>query len=111
MTAGRAARRLPPDLRCLNAGCPDHGKLGAGNLYGRGWTDRGRRIRKIRCRTCGREFSERKGTLLYRTKLPPEKAAAILRRLAAGEGIRKIARETATHRATIDRFKRKDDGI
>jgi hypothetical protein len=52
----------------------------------------GGRWRILRCTTCKTEFSERKGTPLWRTRMPPEKAAAIASHLKEGCGIRKTAR-------------------
>ncbi|PON17665.1 hypothetical protein C2W62_11945 [Candidatus Entotheonella serta] len=55
-------------LACVNAECPLHRKTHQGNLgvrkvYGRD------AIRLLRCRTCGEEFSERRGTALVNTKV------------------------------------------
>ena len=47
---------------CQNKTCPDHGQRGHGNLYFRGWSGQGQRIRMVYCRTCKKSFSERKGT-------------------------------------------------
>ena len=60
---------------CQNRDCPDYGRRGAGNLtvpmrYGP------QRRRLLRCRTCKARFSERKGTPLFDSRLPPEKAGA-----------------------------------
>jgi hypothetical protein len=67
---------MPEDLSrfcCLNEHCPDHGRRGAGNLtvcarYGKD----GRR-RMLYCRSCKARFSERKGTPLFDSRLPPAK--------------------------------------
>jgi hypothetical protein len=75
---------------CLNPDCPDHGKRGHGNLtvparYGPN------RIRVLRCSTCKARFSERKGTALFNTRLPTDKAVAVLAHVAEGVGTRKTA--------------------
>ena len=59
---------------CLNSDCPEHGKRGAGNLTvtGRYGPDKQRRL--LRCRACKVRFSERKGTPLFDSRLPPESA-------------------------------------
>jgi hypothetical protein len=64
-------------LACVNAACQLFGHTGAHNLvirkvYGHD------RMRLLRCRTCGEEFSERRGTALFHTKLPEEQAASII---------------------------------
>lgn len=79
------------DLCCVNPECADAGKRGAGNLsvrHGKG----GGRWRILRCKTCRTEFSERKGTALWGTRMAPEKAEDIARHLQEGCGIRKTGR-------------------
>jgi LacI family transcriptional regulator len=87
---------------CLNPDCDDHGQRGHGNLtvtarYGP------RRTRMLRCRTCQHRFSERKGTPLFDTRLPPDTVAAILAHAAEGVGTRKTARLLGVHRDTVTR--------
>ena len=53
------------DLRrhcCQNPRCVAYGSFGAGNLTTSGYVDRGKAIRLLLCRTCGKRFSSRKGT-------------------------------------------------
>ena len=69
----------------LNPKCPDHGKRGHGNLtatarYGP------RRTRMLRRLTRTARFSERKGTPLFGTRLPPAAVADILAHAAEGGG-------------------------
>ena len=83
----------PPlsELCCVNPDCADQGRYGLGNLVvrrGKG----GGRWRVLRCRTCRQEFSERKGTALWHSRMPPEKVIDIAQHLAEGCGIRKTAR-------------------
>jgi transposase-like protein len=75
----------------VNPSCADRGQPGRGNLSVRVGKGRGR-WRVLRCSTCKKEFSERKGTPLWGTRMPPDKAAAIAKHLAEGCGIRKTAR-------------------
>ena len=87
---------------CLNPDCADHGRRGHGNLtvtarYGP------RRTRMLRCRTCQHRFSERKGTPLFDTRLPPQTVADILAHTAEGVGTRKTARLLGVHRDTVTR--------
>jgi transposase-like protein len=88
---------------CLNPHCPDHGTRGAGNLtvpmrYGP------HRRRLLRCRTCKARFSERKGTPLFDSRLPKEKALAVLRHLADGCGARQTGRLAGVDKDTVVRF-------
>ena len=63
---------------CQNKRCPDYGKQGLGNLYQHQWVDRTtKRIRNLRCRTCQRECSERKGPPWYRAHLTQAQGLAL----------------------------------
>ncbi len=84
-------RRPLAELCCVNLECPDRGQRDLGNLSVRNGKGGGR-WRILRCCTCGTEFSERKGTPLWGTTMPPDKAAAIASHLKEGCGIRKTAR-------------------
>ena len=92
---------------CQNPRCPDYGKKGWGNLYQHSWVDRRtQRIRNLRCRTCQRECSERKGTPWYRAHLTPEQGRAVAQHLAEGDGIRKTARLVGVEQNTVLRWHR-----
>jgi hypothetical protein len=99
-------RHEPDDLStfcCQNSQCPDYGKRGHGNLtvpmrYGP------QRLRLLRCRTCKARFSERKGTPLFDTRLPPGQVAAVLHHLAEGVGVRKTSRLLGVNKNTVVRY-------
>jgi len=66
---------------CQNPDCPDYGQRNHGNLtvcmrYGK----HNRRL--LYCKTCKARSSERKGTPLFDTRLPDDKAQAVLAHLA-----------------------------
>ena len=89
---------------CQNASCPDYGLRGRGNLraafrYG---PDKQRRM--LACRTCRRRFSERKGTALFGTRLPHDKALAVFRHLQDGCGVRQTARLSGVDKDTVVRY-------
>ena len=91
---------------CLNSECRDHGKRGAGNLtvtsrYG---PEKARHM--LRCRTCQARFSERKGTLLFDSRLPPEKVGSVLEHIAEGCGVRQTGRLCRVNRGTVGRLSR-----
>jgi LacI family transcriptional regulator len=98
--------RPDDDLRrfcCLNRDCPDYGQRGASNLtvpmrYGP------QRLRLLRCRTCKARFSERQQTPLFDSRLPADKAAAVLRHLADGCGVRQTARLVGVNKDTVTRL-------
>lgn len=84
--------KLPLEsLACVNDECKVYGQKGQGNLrvgkvYGKD------EIRYLRCRCCGKEFSERKGTALWNCKLPEAKAIGIAEQLAEGMSYQGTAR-------------------
>src|SRR4051812_2718757 len=91
---------------CLNFRCPEHGKRGAGNLtvtsrYG---PDKARRM--LRCRTCKARFSERRGTPLFDSRLPPGRAESVLEHVAEGCGVRQTGRLCKVNRGTVGRLSR-----
>jgi LacI family transcriptional regulator len=88
---------------CQNPDCPLYGRRDAGNLsvcdhFGRN------RHRLLYCNACKARFTEFKGTPLYNSKLPHEKALAILRHLADGCGVRQTARLVGVNKDTVTRF-------
>ena len=91
---------------CLNPSCPDCGKRGGTNLAVRGRLGAQKQYRILRCRTCEARFSERKGTPLYRSHLPEEKAVSILEHRNEGCGVRQTERLVKVHRDTVMRYGR-----
>jgi transposase-like protein len=90
---------------CPNTTCPDFGKVGAGNImlytrYGR------KQVRLLVCKTCGKTFSELKGTLFWDSRLDWEKIESIYRTLLEGQGIRATARQHGLSKNTVKRYLR-----
>jgi hypothetical protein len=54
-----------PNPPCVWFNCP-----GAGTIVHRSWTGQPKQIERLRCTVCSREFSEREGTWMARSKLP-----------------------------------------
>lgn len=96
--------RSPLDsLACVNARCELYGQAGAGNLtvrkvYGKD------RIRYLRCQACGAEFSERKNTALWNTKVRETKAVAVGEHLAEGCSLKGTARLVKVDASTVRRL-------
>lgn len=93
-------------LACVVPACELYGQTGKGNLrvrkvYGLD------KIRYLRCNCCGQEFSERKNTALWNTKIPESRAVAVSRQLAEGTSMKGTARLTHTSRDTVRRLTRK----
>lgn len=98
----------PPleSLACVNPDCDLYGQKGGNNLtirkvYGRD------NIRYLRCRCCQQEFSERKNTALWNSKIPEEKAVSVAEHLADGCGIKSTARLVKVDPSTVRRLNRK----
>ncbi len=88
---------------CMNEGCTLYGQKGQDNLtvrktYGKDG------IRYLRCRCCGTEFSERKHTALWNTKVPEEKAVAVAEHLAEGCSLKATARLAKVHPSVVRRL-------
>ena len=90
---------------CLNPGCPDRGKRGAGNLSVRARYGPQKR-RLLYCHSCKARFSERKGTPLFDCRLPEHKAQAVLEHLNDGCGVRQTERLVKVNRNTVMRLGR-----
>jgi LacI family transcriptional regulator len=91
---------------CQNEHCPDHGRRGAGNLTVCGRYGKQQQHRLLYCRTCRARFSERKGTPLFGSKLPEDKAVSLFQHLAERCGVRSTARLLGVNRNTVVRYSR-----
>jgi transposase-like protein len=58
------------------------------------------------CRTCRSRFSERKGTPLFGSKLPQDKAVSLFQHLAERCGVRSTARLVGVNRNTVVHYSR-----
>jgi hypothetical protein len=90
---------------CQNRMCPDYGKVGAGNIalytrYGR------KQVRLLICSTCGKTFSELKGSPFWDSRLDWETIEKIYRTLLEGNGIRATARLHGLSKNTVKRYLR-----
>jgi transposase-like protein len=64
------------------------------------------RLRLLRCRSCGEEFSERRGTALFNTKLPESTAEDVINHLDEGCSVRATARLVKVAKETVARLLR-----
>jgi len=92
-------------LACVNAECPRFRQTGQGNLVIRKVYSRDA-IRLLRCRSCGEEFSERRGTALFNTKVSEAKATEVIDHLTDGCSVRSTARLTKVCKETVARLLR-----
>lgn len=98
----------PPlkSLACIEADCELYGQPGQSNLtvrkkYGKD------EIRYLRCTCCGSEFSERKGTALWNTKVREEKAVSVANHLSEGCSLESTARLVQVDISVVNRLSRK----
>jgi transposase-like protein len=90
-------------LACVNADCQQFGRPGQGHLairkiYGND------RIRLLRCGSCHEEFSERRNTALFNTKVSEAKAEEVIDHLDEGCSVRATSRLTKTAKVTVARL-------
>lgn len=64
-------------------------------------------IRYLRCRTCQEEFSERKNTALWNTKIREAKAVSIAEHLSEGNSIKGTSRLLRVDPGTVRRLNKK----
>jgi IS1 family transposase/transposase-like protein len=90
-------------LACVNERCESYGQKGQNNLtvrktYGKD------EIRYLRCQYCGKEYSERKGTALWNTKVSEDKAIAVAEHLAEGCSLKATARLAKVNASVVRRL-------
>jgi IS1 family transposase len=79
MTLTTPAQERYTRFSCPNPQCVRFNRLGAGNIAHRSWTGTHKHIERLRCTVCNREFSEREGTLMARSKLPEDTVVRLLK--------------------------------
>lgn len=89
---------------CHNPDCPDCGLRQKGNLWFCGWSGKAEKIRMIYCKTCRKQFSERKGTVLSESRLPEDKAISLLDHIREGCGTRVTSRLLHLSKDTVTRY-------
>jgi transposase-like protein len=93
---------------CPNAACPDYGKLQSDrpkpNIKKLGKTPRG--VQRYQCKTCGKTFTETKGTLFYHKHAEEEQILEVLALLAEGNRISTLSRVKGIKEDTILRWLR-----
>lgn len=93
------------DFACPNTICGDYGKTGRGNVglytrYGR------KQVRLLICNTCGKTFSELKGSPFWDSRLDWDTIEKIYKTLLDGQGIRATARIHNLSKNTVKRYLR-----
>ena len=94
---------LPDDVYCPNPDCALFGQVEARQLERHAYCGPQRTVHYL-CRTCGKTFSETKGTFFYRLRTEREKILNALAIVAEQGGIRATARVTGVDKDTIQRW-------
>lgn len=89
---------------CPNEDCCDFNRFGAGNLSVSDRIGKDRAIRRLYCSSCGRRFSERKGSLLQDSKIPPECVVRIVKCLGHGCSVEATADICEVDPRTVERY-------
>ncbi len=96
---------------CQKHDCPLYGRRNAGNLSVCARYATQNHIRLLSCNACKYRSSERKGTPLFHTHLPEEKARSVLHHLSEGCGVRRTGppgRRPPQLYATVRKQREKD---
>jgi IS1 family transposase/transposase-like protein len=108
MNKHKTTTTRPPieTLACINQRCELYGQKGRGNLtvrkvYGKD------EIRFLRCQCCGAEFSERKNTALWNTKVSEAKAVSVAEHLSEGCSLKATSRLARVDVSVVRRLNRK----
>lgn len=91
---------------CPNPQCARFNHPGEGNIVHRSWTGMHKHIERLRCTVCDREFSEREGTLMARSKLPEDTVIRLLQCQRWGVCDAGTADICAVDLKTVHRFQR-----
>ena len=89
---------------CQNAKCTEFGKRGTGNLSVCDRYGANKERRMLYCSACKARCSERKGTPLFRARLPEKEIIAVLAHIAEGCGVRKTSRLVEVNKNTVIRY-------
>lgn len=54
---------------CPNSSCSFYARFNSNNITHRSWTGKDKNIERLRCTSCGEEFSERRATLMENSKI------------------------------------------
>ena len=93
--------------RCQNPKCTLYTRRNAGNLSVRARYGKQNHIRLLSCKVCKDRCSERKGTALFHSHLPEEKALAVFQHLDEGCGVRATGRLVGVDPNTVGRLARR----
>ena len=106
MTLTTPAQESYTQFSCPNPHCARFNRPGEGNITHRSWTGIHKHIERLRCTACDREFSEREGTLMARSKLSEDTVERLLKCQRWGVCDEGTADICAVDLKTVYRFQR-----
>lgn len=92
---------------CPNERCTMYGLRNHGNITTHCWSGTAERFRRLRCKECGRTFSENYGTPFYGIKTDREKIVQALKMVVERGSMRGAARAIGVDKDTICEWVRK----
>lgn len=88
----RGKRPAFSDVCCPNQKCEHYGQKGVGNIVSNGtYNTQSGRVRKLICRSCGKVFNNRTGTVFFDLRTPEEKVLMAIKMLLHGMSVRGVA--------------------
>jgi transposase-like protein len=100
--AKRGPKQKQHNFWCPNKKCPLYGKVGCGNVVFNGtYQSKSGPVHYLICRSCGRSFTERTGTIFYDLRSSDDKVLQALAMLAKGMTLRGTAEVLHTKLDTI----------
>jgi IS1 family transposase/transposase-like protein len=91
---------------CPNPDCRQFNRPNTGHIGHRSWTGKHQHIERLRCTACDREFSEREGTLMARSKLSEDTVERLVKCQRWGVCDEGTADICAVDLKTVYRFQR-----
>ena len=108
MTSAKSRKSTPCDslsfFACPNGDCEMFNRFDAGNLSVAERMGKHKAIRRLYCKSCGRRFSEREGSLMAYTKLPRAAVVRIIKCLAHGCSVEATADICEVDARTVTRL-------
>lgn len=92
---------------CPNEACPNYGRVGPDNqIIGSGRYGK-KKIQLLKCKVCGKTFSERQGTPLFNLKADEKTFYDVIACLAEGNGVRATSRIKKVDKDTVSQWLKK----
>ena len=88
----RGSQSAFTNVACPNKNCSQYGQVNKGNIASNGTKGiQSGRVRNFLCRTCGKSFCERRGTVFYDLRSPEDRVLLAIKMLLRGMSLRGIA--------------------